>query len=161
MGSWASDTLSNDGAQDFLMSLRQSSNGWKVIEAVFSQLLRKSTHRDVVAEESALAAAEVVAAAIERPSPLLNQEDLEFAATRPKGMRDGLVVAALLVISKIESGSELLELWSEFGSEDSLAALSDLRSRLNGGPINRTMCYSAITGFSLRGVESCVTLMPK
>jgi len=111
MGTWAADTLSNDGAQDFLISVLQSKDGWDVIAQTFKKVM--DANHDVWDEEGAIAGAELVAAAIGKASAALGQEDLDFATTLPVELIEPLSSAAKAVLEKIEIESELRALWME------------------------------------------------
>lgn len=126
MGAWGFQFTENDGALDFLGDVAESRD-WSSVAAFLTDYVDNGGYDDA---DQAIAAGELVAAAIGKPSPLLEgelatwaaQHSVEGAALRPLAAN-----AAKLALSN----SELNELWSETEQySDWQATLGDLLSRL-------------------------------
>jgi hypothetical protein len=128
MGDWGPEPLSNDPAQDFLMEVLQARGGWALVRKALSRI---GPYADDEQGRAALAAAELVAAALGDPSPLLDDEDRTFAASMRSGDGMALRNLALAAIEQIRTKSDLRSLWEEGdGPHDWLTAIDELARRL-------------------------------
>lgn len=127
MGAWGCGTFENDDALDWLKAMV----GGGCIEAVPETLGRAAEADFLDAPEacSALAAAEVVAAALDHPHPRLPERVRGFLETRRAALV-ALRVQALRALRNVRQNSELQELWEDFGPEGWYRELGDLESRL-------------------------------
>jgi hypothetical protein len=131
MGAWGFDSFENDDALDWVATLTES-HDFSEIDTVFEAILENDNDYLEAPDCSvALAAAEVVAALNGKGSKSLPEEIIEWIKNKPKPS-SGLIKNAQLVIDKIQTESELLELWKE--NEDVfpkwLDSLKDLKTRL-------------------------------
>ena len=138
MGAWGAGTLENDTAMDFLgaLALDGSADDDEIaVRAALTAPGEQEGYLDADLANDALAAAEVVAAAAGRPVATTDESTrtyLETVATRSPGLAQ-LAGAALLVLELVTSEeSELRELWEEADPAEWLAAVDDLRARLQG-----------------------------
>lgn len=131
MGDWGPEPLSNDPAQDFLLEVLQTRNGWALVSKALSRIKRIGPYSDDEEGRVALAAAELVAAGLGHASPLLSDEDRTFVRTISSEKSAELRTLALAAVEQIRTKSDLRLLWEEAGPEDWLAALDDLTQRLS------------------------------
>ncbi len=126
MGAWGFQFHENDAAQDFLGDVAESRD-WSSVNAFLTDYVDNGGYDDA---DQAIAASELVAAAIGKPSPLLESELATWAAQHSVAaatLRPVAANAAKLALSN----SELNELWSEAEDySDWQATLGDLISRL-------------------------------
>lgn len=127
MGAWGCGGFDNDDAGDWGDQLLDS-NDPAVIGGAFGEIVSASGDPDAVVSSRAVAAAEVVAAALGRrcegfPEEL--DEWLQETAFRPP---ERLVKKARAAVKRIQERSELAELWE--GDPEWTAAMGDLSKRL-------------------------------
>ena len=126
MGAWGFQFNENDGALDFLGDVTDSRD-WGSVAACLTDYVDNGGYDDA---DQAIAASELVAAAIGKASPLLENELSAWAiqhSTEAADLRPVAANAAKLALSS----SELNELWSEAEEySDWQATLGDLISRL-------------------------------
>ncbi len=131
MGAWGTDTLSNDSAADFLLDVVDSRDCATLISQLFDRVLSGGDGES--SEEEALAGAEVIAAALGRPSPLLSEETAE-ASKRNQQALSALAAKGREVVVFIRNGeSDLKECWAETDEYSAWGASpDDLLARLQG-----------------------------
>lgn len=126
MGAWGFEFNENDGAKDFLGDLTESRD-WSSVAAFLTDYVDNGGYDDA---DQAIAASELVAAAIGKPSPLLEGE-LATWATQHSVDAAALRPIAANAVKLALSNSELNELWSEAEEySDWQTTLGDLISRL-------------------------------
>lgn len=128
MGAWGTGAFDNDDASDWVYELEKS--GLAAVEAAIADALR-ATDLEAPVDTNAIAAGEVVAAALGRP-----------AATLPDDVQDvverlaGTVTAeharrARTAVEGVLESSELAELWAEADEEAAWrSGVEDLLARL-------------------------------
>lgn len=133
MGSWASHSFGNDDAADWLLEL-QEQDDFAFVRGAIDEVLEADGYLDAPYASQALAAAEVVAAALGRPTPTAKSEKDLMSWVAQTGLRPEptLVAASIRAIDRIVGeDSELRELWQD---SDDLAAwlanIAELRARL-------------------------------
>lgn len=127
MGAWGCGNLENDDALDWLGAMF----GCGGVSAVTATLREAVGPHPLDAPDAsrALAACEVVAAALGHPHPLIPLQVHVFVETwRP--VLVGLRQEALHAVHNVRQNSELQELWEEFGADGWYRELEDLERRL-------------------------------
>jgi len=131
MGEWGTNSFENDDAADWLAELSQAEDT-TVLREAFSAVTERDDYLELPESSVAVAAAEVVAALRGRPVPGLPDAVQEFVAHIAAPPSSALVSAALRALERVETKSELQELWDETDSRTEWhKVLADLRSRLN------------------------------
>lgn len=127
MGAWGCGNLENDDALDWLGAMF----GGGGIAAVTATLREAAGLHPLDAPDAsrALAACEVVAAALGHPHPLMLPQVHYFVETY-RSVLVSLRQQALHAVHNVRENSELQELWEEFGPEDWYGELEDLERRL-------------------------------
>lgn len=132
MGAWGTGAFENDDAADWLAELEGATDD-RVLEAAFDAVL-DGKDTDLMVEGPAVAAAEVVAAALGAPAADLPEAPSEWAKGQPgHTLRPSTYRKAIKAVDQIAERSEMLDLWSE--AEDFAgwqAAIVDLQTRLAG-----------------------------
>ncbi|MGR2997813.1 DUF4259 domain-containing protein [Vibrio vulnificus] len=121
MGAWSEDNFGNDSASDWIWELEKS-KGLNTLLSPIKSVLNENEYLEVDICSEALAASEVIAAAITSDHTLLPDEARNWL-NRKQGWligRKPQVTAehakqALLAVQKVLSNSELQELWEEDG----------------------------------------------
>jgi hypothetical protein len=129
-GAFGSGAFENDDALDWVASCVRSS-GTMQPSAAFEAALRPG-YLEAPEASAAIAAAEVVAAALGKPSRALPKEMSAWLERQPKPALANLRPVALQVLLRVKDPklSELRQLWSEGKSEQWLARIAELESRL-------------------------------
>jgi len=128
MGAWGHGPFDNDTAADWVYELTESQGPNTVIEAL---AITTSSYLDVDEGTNAIAAAEVVAAALGQPAAQLPDEVLAWLASHGSAFAAEHAALAALAVDRVMSDeSELRELWDEAESNEWRAAVANLRSRL-------------------------------
>lgn len=126
MGAWGIHFDESDGSLDFLGDVEENRD-WNEIDHRVRDYVENGGYDDA---EEVIAALELVAAALGRPSPRLTSELASWAmehADDASRIREVSAAAATLVLN----GSELSELWAEADEgEDWKATVADLTARL-------------------------------
>ena len=129
MGAWGIGPFENDDAADWVYEVIETTNA-----NVFAASLRNTSSKGYVeASEAccALAAAEIVAALLGRPSEDLPDEVREWVKSGPLQADEALVSLATAAASRVANDSELKELWDETDeSEAWQTSVNDLIDRL-------------------------------
>lgn len=133
MGAWGVGSFENDSAADWLAQLPAALP--QTLDLTFRPVV--AIEADLYLEEpeasEALAAAEVVAAIRGQPGVVIvTRPDVESWAQEHAGwLTPELVRSAVAAVDRIQSSSELQELWADSEEyEDWLAVVDDLRHRL-------------------------------
>lgn len=129
-GAWGEGTFENDDALDWAASCTSSKDISWVRHALDRALRGK--YVEAPAGSSAVAAAEVVAAAKGKPSPKLPAELAAWVKRQPAQGLSRLAPLASRALTRVRdpSASELRQLWDEAKPAKWLAAIADLESRL-------------------------------
>ena len=133
MGTWALHSFGNDDAADFLSDLTEQNDLGPAQEAI-ARVLEADGYLEAPEAQQCIAACEVIAASLGRPSAAARAEEgLASWLTRAKTKPTSIVVAqATKAVDRILAPeSELRELWEEseeFG--DWQADVANLRARL-------------------------------
>jgi hypothetical protein len=131
MGAWSHEPFGNDDAGDWISELEQSKD-LSVVEAALNAVTDDAEEYLQAPQcSTALAAAEVVAALLGRPSTSLPAEAVGWTSGRSRPSTS-LVAKAKRAVSAVLETSELQELWAE--SEDYpqwQAGTKNLLARLN------------------------------
>ncbi|EJN6829975.1 DUF4259 domain-containing protein [Vibrio cidicii] len=131
MGAWSEDNFGNDSASDWIWELEKS-KGVNTLMTPIQSVLNENEYLEVDICSEALAASEVIAAAITNDHTLLPDEARNWL-NRKQGWLIGRrpqVTAehakqALRAVQKILSNSELQELWEEGGVNESWRSIQD------------------------------------
>lgn len=129
MGAWGTGVFENDYAADWVAGLEDSTTSQPVVAA----LRRASMDGYLEGRESsvALVAAEVVAALKGNPAVGLPEEVLSWIRSRQLRINEDLIQLAQEAVRRVETQSELLELWQESRSLSGwLDTTKDLKRRL-------------------------------
>lgn len=128
MGAWGAGTFDNDDALDWLDDLVDGAGDAirLALEATDAEQLEAPD------ASSALAAAEVVAAALGHPAAELPGEVSDWLEQNGTKSAAALAPLARQAVERVRASSELKELWEETDPSEWTAALDDLRKRLEG-----------------------------
>jgi hypothetical protein len=131
MGAWGVGSFENDDALDWAWTLEGDEDG-SVLRAAFAAVNDAGESDYVESNDAAcaVAAAEVVAAAVGAPGPTLPADAQAWVAARGSVVGPELVEAARSSVERARDSSELRELWDDAGAEEWLAVVDDLRVRL-------------------------------
>lgn len=128
MGSWGTAAFDNDDASDWVYELEKGHIA--AVEAAISEALR-ATDLEVPVDVNAIAAAEVVAAALGKPATGLPDDVLEVVGGLAASVTPDHAMRARTAVERVLAESEVAELWSE--SDDDAAwraSVQDLIQRL-------------------------------
>ena len=131
MGTWGHGPFDNDDAGDWVWSLEESDD-FSVLQKTLDGIVNAGgVYLESPACCEALAAAEVVAALLGRPTTELPDEVRSWI--RGRAVPPGLVGLAKQAVATIKAKSELQELWQETEDYDVWSkSVVDLESRLVG-----------------------------
>lgn len=128
MGAWVASAFENDDALDWISELE----GGTVDLVRFALAVTKSDYLESPDGSVAIAAAEVVAAAVGSPAVSLPASVTRWVDARGASIADTDVVLALAALARVTGeNSELAELWAEGNDREWSQSVEDLRSRLN------------------------------
>lgn len=133
MGAWGHRNFENDSALDFLAEFRQSPSEVALVEALTIVVEMGEDEEYIDADEAgaALVAAELVAAARQRPSPDFPAEVAPLLVNLGTAEDEDLQELALEAVAQVLRKSELQELWAENGEPNEWQAVQqDLLARL-------------------------------
>jgi hypothetical protein len=126
MGAWGIHFDECDGALDFLGDVGDHRN-WGAVGAQIAEFVSAGGYEDA---EEAIAALELVAAALGHPSPRLSPELAAWAETHAEEAPQ-LKPQSREAVDLISNQSELSELWAEADEGDEwLATIANLKTRL-------------------------------
>jgi hypothetical protein len=131
MGAWGINTFENDDAADWFSEFCNEPDEELLVEAFESVNDIGDDYLEAPESSAALAAAEVIAALLEKPSANLPDEAKECLNRLKLKPNEKLLTAARKAIERVKTDSELKELWDE--SDDAAqwqAAVEDLAARL-------------------------------
>jgi len=129
VGTWGIGSFDNDDAADWVYELEESGGADAISQAL--RAIGPDGYLEAPDCSIALAAAEVLAALQGQPSESLPPEVITWVNDNPVEVDDDLLGLALMAIHRIETESELKDLWEESGELDEWAAtLNDLKERL-------------------------------
>lgn len=132
MGAWEIGNFDNDDAMDWLGGLADSDDD-SPVSLILEAVSEADGDEYLEAPDCAcaLAAAEVVAAALGAPSPKLPPEAAEWVAANKLLDPYGMGKAALACVERVAASSELKELMEEAGDGETWNAIQrDLADRL-------------------------------
>jgi hypothetical protein len=133
MGAWGNGSFDNDDAADFLADVTDGSD-LTLVREIFATVLGAEEYLKAPDAAQAIAGAEIVAAAVGRPTPAAQEEEeLSEWLSRIKPAADpDLIKQAVQVLDRIVGeNSELRELWEETDElSDWEATVVALRSKL-------------------------------
>jgi hypothetical protein len=134
MGCWSIDSFGNDDAADWVCDLQDRHDLSLVEETLDVVLETGDQYLEAPNATTALAAAEVIAAALGRPAAAAKSQEglmtwIETVKPQPSA---ALVEKAAMAVDRVKSDqSELLELWQETDDFEAWKAdVQDLRTRL-------------------------------
>ena len=122
MGAWGTRNFENDGSQDWIFDLMDNRDGGLVSDTM-ARIINNHEALELSDCEEALAAAELVAALVGKPSedfpedPLEQLDRLNLIATR------ALRNQAIATVNKIIAGSGMKNYWEQEGNLDSWMAI--------------------------------------
>lgn len=122
MGTWAAGSFGNDAALDFASELKD----FAALRKTLVKFGKKSGELDADEAAVALAACDLLAAAIGRPAADL-PDGLDLG--QPK-VSDKLLKSAKTIVQRVREESELAELWSDEDESEWQSELEDLLLRL-------------------------------
>lgn len=132
MGTGGVGNFENDDALDWVSELEQARDSSLIAETLKVVTERGDEYLEATEACRALAAAEVVAALNHAGSPDLPDEVRQWVSKHRLGSAS-LTQLALRAIQRIETASELNELWDESDSEaEWYEVIDDLETRLKG-----------------------------
>jgi Domain of unknown function (DUF4259) len=110
MGAWGTGPFENDDALDFTVDLQ--TDGVSAVRSALEEvaLLGLDGYLEAPASERAIAAAEVLAAALGRPAPDLPPEITDWVSKGPR-VDESLLPLAAVAMTRVLEESELKELW--------------------------------------------------
>jgi hypothetical protein len=127
VGAWGHLFDENDDAADWLADLAEEPD-WEVVDQALA--VADADYLDGPDAANALAAAEVVAAGLGKPSARLDGDIAEWAADEPAEAR-ARRQSAILAVGRVREDSELQELWADTDENSQwLAALNETMARL-------------------------------
>ncbi|BAQ45248.1 hypothetical protein NS228_06875 [Methylobacterium indicum] len=133
MGAWGLGAFENDGAFESFCRVRDGKID--AIAQAFASALAQADYLEVDAGQNAVAAAEMVATAYDRPDRKLPDDIRDIIAAQAARIRDvpELIGQARASLARVlTDGSEIAELWDEVGeSAEWRERVTDLDRRLN------------------------------
>jgi hypothetical protein len=133
MGAWGHRNFENDAALDFLAEFRQSPSEVALVEALTIVVEMGEDEEYIDADEAgaALVAAELVAAARQRPAPDFPADVAPLLVALDTAEDEDLLELAQEAVAQVLRKSELQELWAENGEPNEWQAVQqDLLVRL-------------------------------
>lgn len=122
MGAWGTRNFENDGSQDWIFDLIDNKDGGLVADTL-ARVINNIETLEISDCEEALAAAELVAALVARPSedfpedPLDQLDVLNLIGTR------ALRNQAIAAVNKIVAASEMKNYWEDAGQGEAWTAV--------------------------------------
>ena len=128
MGAWGTGAFDNDDASDWVYELEDG--GIDAIESAFDDAIR-SSDMSAPTDVNAIAAAEIVAAAIGRPLAGLREDIAAQVVHVAQSVTPEHAERARTAVERVLNASELAELWAETDDDGEWRALvEDLIRRL-------------------------------
>ncbi len=129
MGAWGTGAFDNDDASDWVYELEDG--GIDAIESALDDAVR-SSDLSAPTDVNAIAAAEVVAAAIGRPVAALREDIAGLVAGLAPSVTAEHAARARTAVERVLNASELAELWAETDDDGEWRGLAqDLIRRLS------------------------------
>ena len=129
MGAWGTAAFDNDDASDWVYELEK--DGIAAVDAALKEALGPG-ELETPTDVNAIAAGEVIAAALGRPVAGLREDILELATALTPSITPEHATRARTAIERVLAGSEVAELWGETDDEDEWRGLVlDLIQRLS------------------------------
>ncbi|MCB9886839.1 MAG: DUF4259 domain-containing protein [Planctomycetes bacterium] len=131
MGAWGHGSFDNDDAGDWVWELEESSD-FRVVKTALDAVVSESDHLEAPACSEAVAAAEIVAAALGRPVAELPDEARAWVEEH-RDVPPDIAILARRAVTAIADKSELRDLWEEseyFAQWQS--SMADLAARIAG-----------------------------
>ncbi len=129
MGAWGTGVFDNDAALDWFDALER--RGADAVLAALQAISEEGDAIEVDQAREALAAAEIVAAALGRPDADLPGEASDWVQAHGGGIGDELLPAATGAVTRIRERSDLRDLWEEGDSlQEWLGGVDELLGRL-------------------------------
>jgi hypothetical protein len=131
MGAWGTGAFDNDDAADWVYQL--DSDGIDAVDAALGDAFEADDHTQPL-DTNAIAAAEVVAAALGRPAADLPESVAILVTGLGSRVTPELIDQARAVTARVLASSEIGELWDESDEGPAWrAAVQDLIRRLDEG----------------------------
>lgn len=133
MGAWSGEPFGNDTAADWAWELDETSD-WEIVRDTLKQVLETGDAIDSDVASNAIAAAEVVAHGLGRPtqSDAYTESVSAFVARAPKPPSDVVELALAGLSAATSAASELSDLWAESGESNWAEANSQIQNALLG-----------------------------
>ena len=129
MGAWGTAAFDNDDAMDWVIELEN--DGIAAVESALREALGPG-ELEMPTDVNAIAAGEVIAAALGRPVPGLRPEVAVLANGLAGNVTPEHAARAKTAVERVLAGSEVQELWGETDDEDEWRGLVlDLIQRLS------------------------------
>lgn len=131
-GAWGDGSFDNDDAMEWVAECVRATSPATIKDA-FDRVMKADVVEAPDAAD-AIAAAEVVAASLGKPSPALPKELKAWLATQPAAQIKAQAALAQRALAKVEDPhrSELRQLWSEGKANQWLARVRALAARVGG-----------------------------
>jgi hypothetical protein len=110
MGAWGTAAFDNDDASDWVYDLEK--RGLAAIDAALTDA-EAATDLEIPTDANAIAAGEVIAAALGRPVDGLREDIQELAIFLGPDITPDHASRGRVVAERVRAGSELADLWSE------------------------------------------------
>jgi hypothetical protein len=129
MGAWGTAAFDNDDASDWVYELEKG--GIAAVESALKEALGPG-ELEMPTDVNAIAAGEVIAAALGRPVAGLREDILELAIGLASSVTPEHATRARTAVERVLTGSEVAELWGETDDDDEWRGLvQDLVQRLS------------------------------
>ena len=129
MGAWGTAAFDNDDASDWVYELEK--DGIAAVDAALKEALGPQ-ELETPTDVNAIAAGEVIAAALGRPVDGLRDEIVGLANALAPSITPEHATRARTAVERVLAGSEIAELWAETEDDDEWRGLvEDLIRRLS------------------------------
>ena len=129
MGAWGTAAFDNDDASDWVYELEK--DGIAAVEAALKEALGPQ-ELETPTDVNAIAAGEVIAAALGRPVDGLRDDIVGLANALAPSITPEHAARARTAVERVLAGSEVAELWAETEDDDEWRGLvEDLIRRLS------------------------------
>ena len=127
---WGEGLFDNDDAAEWVYELEEAPD-FGVVHAALTAVIEEQGYLRGPQGSIAIAAAEMVAAARERPGRSIPESVALWVELNAPGVGDEDVALALAAVDRVlDANSELRDLWTASGDPSWLRAVEDLRLRL-------------------------------
>lgn len=131
MGAWGHGSFDNDDAGDWVWKLEEASD-FDVVRSALEGVVSESEYLEAPICSEAVAAAEIVAAALGHPVAELPDEAGAWVEEH-RDVPPDVVVLARQALAAIAAKSELRDLWAESGHlTEWQRSMADLAARIRG-----------------------------